>query len=90
MGIFSEAEAAMEKASERRPGEEPFTVIDNPLFTEACVETSDLCLYIEDMTRALRGAAMSANQELLAFLLGAAAAEARLQAGKMYMDQMRG
>jgi hypothetical protein len=70
------------------PGGGPFTVIENPLFHEAPA-TADICLYIEDMTRALRGAAIAADQELLAFLLGAAATEARLQAGRTCLDQMQ-
>jgi hypothetical protein len=55
-------------------------VIENPGAGESETHISDICTYIEEMARELRGAAINANQELLAFLLGAAATEARLQA----------
>ena len=62
-------------------------VIDNPHFSSARMRTADTCEYIEEMVRELTKTALQANQTFLAFLLGAAAQEARFQAGRIHLGK---
>jgi hypothetical protein len=62
-------------------------VIDNPYFSPGRIQTVDVCEYIEKITRELTKTAIEADQALLAFLLGAAAQEARFQAGRIHLGK---
>jgi hypothetical protein len=62
-------------------------VIDNPRFAEDNLQTLDVCKYIEKLANELMKTAMKADQELLAYLLGSAAQEARFQAGRIHLDR---
>lgn len=57
-------------------------IITNPNFSEIKVKDIDASAYIEDMARELQAMAQAANKGFLAALLGAAAQEASIQAGR--------
>lgn len=76
--------ALSERAAQRRESKDHgLTVIENSAPSKNRANPADTCRYIEEVVRELRGVALRADQELIAFLLGMAAVEARLEAARM-------
>jgi hypothetical protein len=73
--------------SNRKSSELPLRVVENTDLNLGQLGTANVCAYIEEMARALKGAAANVNQKLLAYLLGAAAQEARFQAGRIHLGK---